>query len=140
MRQAEAAHADIYGKINAIAHAYWDFATKNRQLHRLMFSVRERSLNGRNLNSLPSSYRIFLETVRLGIVTGEFPNPRRTYLEIGAMLWSWMYGLLNLELNGLVRKSRRADPVQRGIDMFYMILKTAPKPEGKQGETEQLTP
>lgn len=105
-----------------------------------MFSMRDGSLAGRKLNSLPASYRIFLETVRLGIVTGEFPNPRRTYLEIGAMLWSWMYGLLNLELNGLVRKSRRADPVQRGIDMFYMILKNAPRPEAKQGKTDELAP
>ncbi|WP_157210343.1 hypothetical protein [Turneriella parva] len=46
-------------------------------------------------------------------------------LEIARTLWAWMYGLLNLEYEGLVQITPEDDPVQKGMDLFYEMLTKA---------------
>ena len=56
---------DPFEQITAIAHTYWQFSVENKGLHKLMFS----SGGGlhKKLFAAPSSYRVFLKTIRDGL-------------------------------------------------------------------------
>lgn len=128
LRAAQASSDDIYLQLDAIAHGYWHFATENRELHRLMFSASGGKLYRRSFPTLPTSYRVFLETIRHGISSGGIPHPRKSYPGIARTMWAWMYGLIVLDLNGMVRHARGADPVEEGIVMFVKMLKSGDNP------------
>lgn len=124
LRVAQASSKDVYVQLDAIAHAYWNFASKNRQLHRLMFSAGGGKLYRRSFPTLPTSYRVFLETIRRGIFSGAIPQPRRSYPAIARTMWAWMYGLIVLDMNDMVRQPKGADPVKEGIDYFSRMLRS----------------
>lgn len=123
LKAAQASSGDAYEQLSAIAHAYWNFASANRQLHRLMFSAAGGKLYRRSFPTLPTSYRVFLETIRHGITSGAIPHPRKSYPAIARTMWAWMYGLIVLDLNEMIRHARGADPVAEGIDYFTRMLK-----------------
>lgn len=123
LKAAQASSDDVYSQLSAIAHAYWNFASENRQLHRLMFSAAGGKLYRRSFPTLPTSYRVFLETIRHGITSGAIPHPRKSYPAIARTMWAWMYGLIVLDLNEMIRHARGADPVAEGIDYFTRMLK-----------------
>jgi AcrR family transcriptional regulator len=124
LRAAQASTQDVYAQLDAIAHAYWHFASVNRELHRLMFSASGGKLYRKSFPTLPTSYRVFLETIRRGTTSGSIPYSRRAYPAIARTMWSWMYGLIVLDLNDMVRHAKGADPVREGIDFFTRMLKT----------------
>lgn len=128
LRTAQASSTDVYKQLDAIAHGYWNFASKNRELHRLMFSASGGKLYRRSFPTLPTSYRVFLETIRRGISSGAIPYSRKTYPAIARTMWSWMYGLIVLDLNGMIRHPQGADPVNEGIVLFTKLLKSGESP------------
>lgn len=128
LRQAQASSANVYEQLDAIAHGYWNFASKNRQLHRLMFSASGGKLYRKSFPTLPTSYRVFLETIRRGISSGAIPYTRKNYPAIARTMWSWMYGLIVLDLNGMIRHPKGADPVAEGIALFTKLLKSGESP------------
>jgi AcrR family transcriptional regulator len=115
--------SDVYEQLNHIAHAYWNFASENRELHKLMFNAVGGRLYRQTFPSLPTSYRVFLETIRQGIKSGAIPFPRQDYPKIARTMWSWMYGLIVLEMNEILRKKRESDPIEEGIQLFTLLLK-----------------
>jgi AcrR family transcriptional regulator len=123
LKAAQGSSDDVYEQLSAIAHAYWNFARANRQLHRLMFSAAGGKLYRKSFPTLPTSYRVFLETIRHGITSGAIPHPRKSYPAIARTMWGWMYGLIVLDLNEMIRHARGADPVAEGIDYFTRMLK-----------------
>lgn len=123
LKAAQGSSDDVYEQLSAIAHAYWNFARANRQLHRLMFSAAGGKLYRKSFPTLPTSYRVFLETIRHGITSGAIPHPRKSYPAIARTMWAWMYGLIVLDLNEMIRHARGADPVAEGIDYFTRMLK-----------------
>ena len=72
--------------------------------------------------SLPTSYRVFLETIRRGMQNGEIVSDRRHYRAIAQTMWAWMYGLLVLEMGDMLRTPRGHDPIEAGIEMFRLML------------------
>lgn len=128
LRGAQESSTDVYTQLDAIAHAYWDFASKNRELHRLMFSASGGKLYRRSFPTLPTSYRVFLETIRRGISSGAIPYSRKAYPPIARTMWSWMYGLIVLDLNGMIRHAKGTDPVNEGIQLFTKLLKSGESP------------
>jgi len=128
LRQAQTSSANAYEQLDAIAHSYWNFASKNRQLHRLMFSASGGKLYRKSFPTLPTSYRVFLETIRRGISSGAIPYTRKSYPAIARTMWSWMYGLIVLDLNGMIRHPQGADPVAEGIALFTKLLKSGESP------------
>lgn len=123
LKRAQAGAADVYDQLDAIAHAYWNFASENRQLHRLMFSASSGKLYRKSFPTLPTSYRVFLETIRRGISSGAISHPRKSYPAIASTMWAWMYGLIVLDLNEMVRQPKGADPVKEGIQYFKRMLR-----------------
>ncbi|PJE01799.1 MAG: TetR family transcriptional regulator [Leptospira sp.] len=123
LKTAEKTTEKVYTKLNAIAHAYWDFAIENRELHKLMFNAIGGKLYRQTFPSLPTSYRVFLETIRYGITSGEIPHRRKDYPSIARTMWSWMYGLIVLEMNEILRRKKDSDPIKEGIELFTILLK-----------------
>ncbi len=123
LRRAQESSEDVYEQLDAIAHAYWNFAAENRQLHKLMFNMGGGRLYRQVFPSLPTSYRVFLETIRRGIQSGAIPYPRSVYPAIARTMWSWMYGLIVLEMNEVLRQRKTADPVKEGIALFHHLLR-----------------
>ncbi|MBX7059043.1 MAG: TetR/AcrR family transcriptional regulator [Leptospirales bacterium] len=123
LRQAQVSSPDVYLQLNAIAHAYWSFSSRNRELHKLMFNSGGGKLYRQALPALPTSYRVFLETIRRGIQSGAIRFSRRSYPAIARTMWSWMYGLIVLEMNDLLRARKASDPVEEGIALFHILLR-----------------
>lgn len=128
LRVAKDSSTDVYVQLDAIAHAYWNFANHNRQLHRLMFSAAGGKLYRKSFPTLPTSYRVFLETIRRGISSGNIPYTRKSYPAIARTMWAWMYGLIVLELNDMIRHPKGSDPVEEGITFFTKMLKSGEHP------------
>jgi AcrR family transcriptional regulator len=125
LREARAANmdSDIYVQLEAIARTYWRFATENRDLHKLMINM---GIYRKTFRTLPTSYRVFLETLRRGITNGEIRYPRRRYRAIASTMWAWIYGVLVLEMNDVVRSSVGSDPIEVGVQLFKEMLQREP--------------
>jgi AcrR family transcriptional regulator len=123
LRRAQDKSQDVYIQLDAIAHAYWNFSAENKELHKLMFNAVGGRLYRNVFPSLPTSYRVFLETIRSGISCGEIRFSRQEYPAIARTMWSWMYGLIVLEMNEILRKRNDSDPIQEGIYLFKLLLK-----------------
>lgn len=137
LKAAQWSSKDVYEQLDAIAHGYWNFASKNRELHRLMFSASGGKLYRRSFPTLPTSYRVFLETIRRGISSGAIPYSRQAYPAIARTMWSWMYGLIVLDLNGMIRHQKGSDPVKEGVDFFTKMLKGGEHPKFDRRKSAQ---
>ncbi|HNE25396.1 MAG: TetR/AcrR family transcriptional regulator [Leptospirales bacterium] len=124
LKAAQECSHDVYVQLDAIAHAYWNFSSENRELHKLMFNMGGGRLYRQVFPSLPTSYRVFLETIREGIISGAIPYPRTSYPSIARTMWSWMYGLIVLEMNEVLRRRKTSDPVKEGIALFHHLLRS----------------
>ena len=109
----------IYVQLEAIARTYWRFATENRELHKLMINM---GIYRKTFLTIPTSYRVFLETLRRGINSGEIRYPRSRYRAIAGTMWAWIYGVLVLEMNDLLRSTPGLDPIGSGIRLFQEML------------------
>jgi AcrR family transcriptional regulator len=123
LRKAQDKSQDVYCQLDAIARAYWNFSEENKELHKLMFNAVGGRLYRNAFPSLPTSYRVFLETIRSGIASNEIRFSRQEYPAIARTMWSWMYGLIVLEMNEILRKRKDSDPIQEGIHLFTLLLK-----------------
>ncbi|MBL8034542.1 MAG: TetR/AcrR family transcriptional regulator [Leptospiraceae bacterium] len=129
LQTARASSPDVYLQLAAIAHAYWKFANENRERHRLMFTGAGGRLYRKAFPTLPRSYRVLLETVRHGVDTGEIPYTRESYPAIARTMWAWMYGLIVLDLNGMMRYPQGVDPVEEGIVFLTRMLRGGEHPK-----------
>ncbi|HMY46343.1 MAG TPA: TetR/AcrR family transcriptional regulator, partial [Leptospiraceae bacterium] len=62
--------------------------------------------------------------IREGIISGAIPYPRTSYPSIARTMWSWMYGLIVLEMNEVLRRRKTSDPVKEGIALFHHLLRS----------------
>ncbi|MCB1327015.1 MAG: TetR/AcrR family transcriptional regulator [Spirochaetales bacterium] len=117
--------SDVYEQLEAIARTYWDFARANRELHKLMFNVGGGPTYRRVFPSLPTSYRVFLDTIRRGILSGAIRHDRRAYRSIARTMWAWMFGIIVLEMTDMLRSPRQGeDPIDEGIRLFMHMLRS----------------
>ena len=121
LKVARASSDDVFGQLRAIAQAYWSFACDNRELHKLMFNMGV--MYRKVFTSLPTSYRVFLETIRKGTVSGAIPFEVKRYPSIARTMWSWMYGLILLEMTGMLKLRHGEDPIEEGIQLFTKMLR-----------------
>ncbi len=119
---ARAGSSDVFEQLTAIAHTYWRFARDHRELHRMMFGVTAGTTYRRVFPSLPTSYRVFLDTIRRGIQTGAIRHPSANYRAIAGMMWAWMYGLIVLDMTDMLRAGTR-DPIAEGVRLFQEMLR-----------------
>jgi len=122
LRQARDSSTDVYEQLRAIATTYWSFARDHRALHQLMFNVGTENDYRGVFSSLPTSYRVFLETIRRGIQSGAIRQPRQQYRAIARTMWGWMFGLIILDMTGMLRTPRSGDPIEEGIVLFESML------------------
>lgn len=113
-----------FEQITAIAHTYWQFSVENQGLHKLMFS----SGGGlhKKLFAAPSSYRVFLKTIRDGLKKESSEMPRPRYNSIARTMWAWMYGLLVLQMTDILNREKlKIDPVEEGLLLFKTLFRNA---------------
>ncbi len=121
---ARASTENPFGQITAIAHTYWQFSVENQGLHKLMFS----SGGGlhKKLFAAPSSYRVFLKTVRDGLKKESSEMPRPRYNSIARTMWAWMYGLLVLQMTEILNREKlKQDPIEEGMLVFKTLFRNA---------------
>lgn len=127
LRAAQESSSDVYEQLSAIAHTYWKFSRENGAMHKLMY-MSSGKMYRRVFPSLPTSYRVFLETVRAGFKSGAFGHRSKTYSAIARTMWAWMYGLIVLDMNGMLRE-KSGDPIAEGISFFHVLLRNADQVE-----------
>ncbi len=123
LKRARASSDDVFDQLEAIASTYWNFSREYREMHKLMFNSGGGKLYRDVFTSLPTSYRVFLETIRDGIRSGSIAFPMGSYSAIARTMWSWMYGLILTEMTGMLRYRKGDDPVQEGIRFFTILLR-----------------
>lgn len=119
LKEAKKTSDDVFQQLAAIARTYWSFATKYREQHRLMYNIG--SGYRKVFKNIPTSYRVFLETIREGMRTGAIPYPRKMYTSIARTMWAWMYGLIVLDMEDMMR-ARNEDPIEEGILYFNLLF------------------
>lgn len=122
LRRAQASSTDIFEQLKAIGQTYWNFANKNRELHKLIFNVG----GHRKIFAIMSpSYRVFLETMRRGVKSGDIKYTRRGYHALARTIWAWIYGLIVLELTGMLvhHHSEASNPMHEGMTFFLKLLR-----------------
>lgn len=113
---------DVYSELEILARTYWEFATTNRELHKLMINM---GLYRKSFHKLPTSFRVFLEALRRGINNGEIKYPSERYRAIASTLWAWIYGLIVLDMTDLLRTGAGGnDPIGDGIEFFKTALQS----------------
>ncbi len=115
---------DSFSQLGAVARAYWAFARQHREFHKLMFQVGEGILHRKLFSVISPSYRIFLSTLKKGIESGEFKFQRKDYPSLARTMWAWIYGLIVLDLTGILHLNQeKNDPLEEGISLFNELLR-----------------
>lgn len=115
--------SSAFERLAAIARAYFSFATNNKELHKVMFVTDYGGVHRKAFPQLPKSYRYFLETVRSGFESGEIGFPKKEYPAIARTMWSWMYGVIVLDMTGMLKERRGSgNPIEEGISYFKLLL------------------
>lgn len=124
LRKAKAGENDVLNQLSAIAHTYWNFASENKELHKLMLNAIGGNEKEKIFTYTPTSYRVFLDTLRRGVKSGEIRFSRSKYHAIARTMWAWIYGLIVLELTVADNLQRsNVDPVEEGIYFFKKLLR-----------------
>ncbi|MCB1168458.1 MAG: TetR/AcrR family transcriptional regulator, partial [Leptospiraceae bacterium] len=112
LQKARRSSNDVFEQLTAIAYTYWDFATENRELHRVMFGTTMGGATYRRVfPSLPTSYRVYLEALRYASQTGAIPHGRDQYRAIARTMWAWMFGVITLEMTDMVHAGPGEHPI-----------------------------
>lgn len=122
LRQACSQTGDSFEQLSLLAHAYWDFSTRNRELHKLMMNMGG-NFYRRTFSTQPTSYRLFLNTISRGMKNGSIKYPREEYSSIARTMWAWLYGLIVLEMGGMLTLKQDRDFIDEGVGFFTIILK-----------------
>ena len=132
LRDAVKNSQDSYQELGGVARAYWRFAQENKELHKLMFHSGD-GVHRKVLNITPSSYRVYLSMVKRGLKKGDFHFNRQFYPSVARTMWSWIYGLIILDLTGVLKtKQSKSDPLEEGIAIFSELMRSgwkSPEPE-----------
>jgi AcrR family transcriptional regulator len=123
LKEAELKFRDPYDQLAEIARAYWKFSKDNKELHKLMFHPTSDGglIHRKVTNILPMSYRIFLKAIQRAFQTGQIHLNKNFYPAIARTMWAWIYGLVVLDLAGLVSEDKK--PLEDGIYIFTELLK-----------------
>jgi AcrR family transcriptional regulator len=125
LKEAVNSSKDSYEELGAIARAYWKFAQENKELHKLMFHSGDGLIHRKVLNVMPISYRVFLSMIKKGLKRGDFHVDRHFYPSVARTMWSWIYGLMVLDLTGVLRTGKsKSDPLEEGIAIFSELLRS----------------
>ena len=80
----------------------------------------------KKLFAAPSSYRVFLKTVRDGLKKESSEMPRPRYNSIARTMWAWMYGLLVLQMTEILNREKlKQDPIEEGMLVFKTLFRNA---------------
>lgn len=109
---------NVYEQLEAITYTYWEFALANRELHKLMLNILWGEKKKKDHLRTPKSYRVFLKTLRYGIDSGQISYSREQYRSIARTMWAWMYGLVMLELTGMLEGKKHSNAIEEGIKFF----------------------
>ena len=112
---------DVYARLIAVAHTYWNFAVENKELHKLMVNQRGGFLST-VFGSLPTSYRVYLDTVRSLFKAKEISTRNLKYSAVARTMWAWIYGLIVLEMNGMIKVKKDQDIIKEGVELFKISL------------------
>ncbi len=123
LKKARAQSDEVFQQLKDIAHTYWSFSTSNRELHKLMFNGSV-SLHRQAFPTLPTAYRVFLDTIRRGIQRGDIRFHRSRYRAVARTMWAWIYGIIVLEMSDVLRTGHSTAPLEEGIELFSILLKT----------------
>lgn len=130
IREANRDQIKCFDQVAATARAYWRFAQENKELHKLMFHIGNGISHRKFLTVIPISYRMFLSIIKKGIETGEFKFQRKDYPSLARTMWAWIYGLLVLDLTGVLSLKRSdSNPLEEGILIFKELLENGRKPK-----------
>ncbi len=113
---------DSENELVLIAYAYWNFAIENIELHKLMFSVG--GGQHKKLFTQPNSYRIFLKSIYSYTKKQKSKKIKpKDYNSLARTVWSWMYGLLVLNMAGVLTKgSATYKPIEDGMNFFKRLI------------------
>jgi AcrR family transcriptional regulator len=128
LKQALVGQSDTFEELEALALAYWDFAHENHSLLKLMLHQDSRAIQKTLSPLIPSSYKVFLLTIRKGVQSGEIHYPPKSYTSIARTIWAWIYGLIVMDLNGMGRNKNAPHPVEEGIYFWKIMLRRGPGP------------
>jgi len=118
LRRAKAEGGDLYDVLLRLAVTYRDFARRNRELHQIMFNINGRY---RVFRSATASYRAYLETIRMGVKSGQLKFSRKGYHALARTMWAWLYGLIVLEMTGVTAQSE-GFAMEEGFSFFRRLL------------------
>lgn len=125
LRKARATKTGFFDQMTLLLRTYRNWAKRNRELHRLMFS---KGGPGRTHTWISPSYKVYFETLRDAVRDGTFQYSRAGYHRIARAMWSWGYGLVVLDLGGAFdRAGMSNDPIDEGIELFYRLLREGEK-------------
>ncbi|MDX1958291.1 MAG: TetR/AcrR family transcriptional regulator [Leptospiraceae bacterium] len=133
---------DTYEQLFELAKAYWSFALEHRELHKLMFSNSESGgiLFSKALGSVPRSYRVFLNTFRKGMKTGQFNFSREDYPAFCKTIWTWIYGLITLEMAGIKTPTRKGNtPLDEGLHILKDLFDAKVQVSSRANQVKKLS-
>ncbi|WP_039948442.1 TetR/AcrR family transcriptional regulator [Leptospira fainei] len=122
LREAKLQGKNAYEKLTRIARTYYEFSGNNQELHKVMFNTVHGHMHRKAFPKLPTSYRVFLETIREGCRSGEFIITEEEYPSLARTMYSWMYGIIVLDMTGMLKKRGMGDPLDEGFLFFRKIL------------------
>ncbi|TGK11954.1 TetR/AcrR family transcriptional regulator [Leptospira fletcheri] len=122
LREAKLHGHSAYEKLTRIARTYYEFSGNNQELHKVMFNTVHGHMHRKAFPKLPTSYRVFLETIREGCRSGEFIITEEEYPSLARTMYSWMYGIIVLDMTGMLKKRGMGDPLDEGFLFFRKIL------------------
>lgn len=119
LRKARAKAGDIFETLQSLAFTYIHFASRNRELHKLMFNIEG---HRRVFKFTTSSYRVYLETIRDGVKQGTLHFSRKRYHALARTMWAWLYGMIVLDMTGVSGLDAEAG-IEEGYYFFRKLLK-----------------
>ncbi|PJZ68357.1 TetR family transcriptional regulator [Leptospira perolatii] len=111
-----------YEQLVVIARTYYEFSGNNQELHKVMFNTVHGPMHRKAFPKLPTSYRVFLETIREGHRSGEFRISEEEIPSLARTLYSWMYGIIVLDMTDMLKKRGMGDPLDEGFLFFKKML------------------
>ena len=124
---------DVFEQLHTMAHTFRKFAYENKSLHQLMFysgtAFKKKSFY------IPATYRVFLKSIRFGIIKQFRVLRTQEYFAVSRMLWSWLYGVLVLEMTDVFNPIEKTyNPIDEGAIIFKILFKNLIKVKRKESE------
>jgi AcrR family transcriptional regulator len=99
LEEAKAARADAPAQLEAMAEAYWDFASQNREYYQLMFGLGIPNCEmARSIPEIGAFGKLVQSVIREAIALGRHPGAD-VFLKYQSY-WSILHGIISIRLHG----------------------------------------